>query len=501
MKNLILLLAFSTALFINCNNKHTHDVVEETTEISNISHTIYSDKTEVFIEYSPFIVGTESSIIAHFTVLGEQFKALEEATINVSLSVGESLEELKTDSFKSPGIVKIAITPKQAGMGKLTINIKNKEYSDKIVIENVKVFPDLSMAQKEQVEKEDPNKISFLKEQAWKIDFANKQLKKQSFSSIIKTSGQILPSPGDEVVLSSQINGVISLPSNANIQGYFIKAGTTLYKIKNNNLIEESVNTELKQAEEILKTAQINFERASELVKDKIISQNEYLEAKLKYENAKTTYEQSKGSRSFYSNSQSVTSPIDGYIKQVLVSQGEIVTIGQPLAIISKNKKYMLQANLSQNYFNKLPSITSANFKTTNNDEIYNTQDLNGKVISYGKSVSANSPFIPIIFEIENNGKLISGSIAEVYLKSTPIENALVIPISSLVEEQGFFFVFVQTGGESFQKREVKIATTDGVNAQVISGIKEGERVVTKGAFQIKLAAASGTMPEHSHEH
>ncbi|WKZ19450.1 MAG: hypothetical protein QY310_02550 [Candidatus Jettenia sp. CY-1] len=59
----------------------------------------------------------------------------------------------------------------------------------------------------------------------------------------------------------------------------------------------------------------------------------------------------------------------------------------------------------------------------------------------------------------------------------------------------------MQTSGEGFQKRELKIRVSDGMNVQVLAGIKEGERVVTKGAYQIKLATISGKMPAHGHEH
>jgi membrane fusion protein, heavy metal efflux system len=126
---------------------------------------------------------------------------------------------------------------------------------------------------------------------------------------------------------------------------------------------------------------------------------------------------------------------------------------------------------------------------------------LNGKIVSYGKSTSANSAFLPITFEIDNIGNLIAGSVAEVFLKSSTIPNALTIPVSALMEEQGSFYVYVQLGGESFQKREIKIGASDGENVQVISGVSEGERVVTKGAYQIKLSSASGELPAHGHEH
>jgi multidrug efflux pump subunit AcrA (membrane-fusion protein) len=76
-----------------------------------------------------------------------------------------------------------------------------------------------------------------------------------------------------------------------------------------------------------------------------------------------------------------------------------------------------------------------------------------------------------------------------------------VIPVSALLEEQGVFFAYVQTEGESFQKRELKLGASDGEWVHILSGITEGERVVTTGAYQIKLSTASGTMPAHGHEH
>lgn len=70
-----------------------------------------------------------------------------------------------------------------------------------------------------------------------------------------------------------------------------------------------------------------------------------------------------------------------------------------------------------------------------------------------------------------------------------------------MIEEQGLFYVYVQTAGESFQKREVKTGAGDGMNVEILSGVESGERVVTKGAYNIKLATMSGTIPAHGHEH
>jgi membrane fusion protein, heavy metal efflux system len=51
------------------------------------------------------------------------------------------------------------------------------------------------------------------------------------------------------------------------------------------------------------------------------------------------------------------------------------------------------------------------------------------------------------------------------------------------------------------KKEKSNLGGNDGKIVQVISGLKEGERVVTKGAYAIKLASASGAIPEHGHSH
>jgi membrane fusion protein, heavy metal efflux system len=205
--------------------------------------------------------------------------------------------------------------------------------------------------------------------------------------------------------------------------------------------------------------------------------------------------------KNYSSSGLKVVAGMNGFIKNILVNEGQFVNAGQPLASISQNQRLILKAEVSQKNYPKLKTFTSANFKTVYDNRVYNTNELNGKLLSYGKNAAENSPYIPITYEIDNKGEIIPGSFVEVYLKSSPIPDVLVMPVTALLDEQGTFYVYVQTEGESFQKREVTLGLNDGINVQVLSGVKEGERVVNKGAYQIKLATMAGSMPAHGHEH
>ena len=73
------------------------------------------------------------------------------------------------------------------------------------------------------------------------------------------------------------------------------------------------------------------------------------------------------------------------------------------------------------------------------------------------------------------------------------------VPKEAVLTEGGRPYVFVQLGGESFARRFVDIATRDGDMVGVRSGLKPGERVVTKGAYDVQLASAAGGLPAEGH--
>lgn len=492
----ILFPVFLGLLLVACKSEET----QQETELKPLVHTLYTDSVELFVEYKPLVVGEVSKFAAHFTVLGENFTALKDATITVSLIIGKSGIRNSIDSCSSPGIFRLALEPKQSGKGTLVFEVVTKTFTDKIVIENVQVYANAEEALKNQKPEVDASDITYFKEQAWKVEFANTPAKRQPFSNIIKTSGQILSAPGDEKVVVANASGIVLFSNTAFYEGSNVRKGQTLFTVSGEDLSEMNLDANYKHARVAYTKAKADFERASELIKDKIITQKEYLQAKLVLDNAENEF--NTLSRNYSAKGKNSTAPMDGFLKNILVKEGQFIEAGMPIATVSKNKRLILQAMVSQNYFAQLPSISSANFTTgSNTKDIYSTTAINGSKPIIGKSTMVNSPFVPITFEIDNVGSIIPGSVVEVFLKATPIEDALVIPITSLLEEQGIFYVYVQIGGESFQKREVKLGANDGMHVQILSGIEENERVVTKGAYQIKLATASGALPAHGHEH
>ena len=341
------------------------------------------------------------------------------------------------------------------------------------------------------------DEIIFPKAQAAKTTFEVREIQPASFNQVVKTTGQVLAAPGDEAVIVATSNGVVSFSSNKLTEGTKVQKGQSLFQISSKDIAEGDYYTKVKATYE---AAKASYDRAEALVKDKIISQKEFESIKLEFENAKTAYDAVSNNKT--AKGVSVNAPINGHMKNILVKEGEYITVGQPIATVSQNQRLVLRAEVSQRYYNAMQSVKSANFKTPYDNKVYSLEDLNGRLLSFGKTSNENSFFIPVSFEFDNKGEVIPGSFVEVYLISSPIENTLSIPVSALTNEMGIYYVYVQIDEEGYRKQEVALGANNGKEVQIIKGLHPGDRVVTQGAYQVKMASASGAIPHgHSHEH
>jgi membrane fusion protein, heavy metal efflux system len=468
-------------------------------ELPSKSYTLYSDSVELFVELKPLIVGKTSRFAAHVTRLGERFLPLTEGSVTVSLVVGSTGLKNTADIASSPGIFRPALQPTASGKGKLIFDIQTTTFQNRVEIDDIPVYRNEDEALANAPAQDASGDITYLKEQAWKTEFANAPVIRREIHDVVRTTGQILPAPGDEVTVSAMSNGIVRFQSSRVLTGAPVKSGETLFSLKGGQVPFENIEATLATSRAELAISKTEYERAAELIKDRLITQADFNSAKLRYETAQINL--NNLNRNYGQSGRAVKSPIAGFIRSVLVTEGQFVDAGQPLASITKNQKLLLRADVSLRDAGRVQSVAHANFTLVQNKQTFNTRQLNGRVITSGKVAASNSPFIQLQFAIDGHPSIIAGSYADVYLITSTISNALVVPSSALVEEQGSFYVYVQTGGESFQKREVKPGISDGINVQVLSGISEGERVVTKGAFQIKLSSASGALPAHGHEH
>jgi RND family efflux transporter MFP subunit len=341
----------------------------------------------------------------------------------------------------------------------------------------------------------DEDEIIFSKEQADAAGVEVESVSPSDFREVIKAGGQILAAQGDEAGIVSTANGIVSFGVSSLAEGSYIRKGETVVIISAQNLPDGDPVVKAKIAYE---TAGKERARAESLLKDKLMSAKDYEQVLLRYETARTVYEAQAGNVT--GSGIKVTSPINGYIKNRKIGQGEYVSVGQEIATVSQNRRLQLRADVPGNYFKSLRLLESANFKSGYDDGVYRLGDLNGKMVSFGKTSDANSFYIPVIFEFDNSVDVIPGSYVEAYLLSSLRREVITVPIGALTEEQGLHFVYLKLDEEGYRKQEVTVGQDDGDRIEIVSGLSAGDVVVTKGVYQIKLASVSSVIPEgHTH--
>lgn len=339
------------------------------------------------------------------------------------------------------------------------------------------------------------NEIVLTPEKAKAAGVAVETIQPGTFQEIIPTSGQIMAAQGNEATIVAASSGVISFDRNLT-EGMQVEQGAELLSISAEKLQD---GDPVKRARITYERAKEEYERAEKLMENQIVSEKDFNMLRENYENARLAYEALSPSNT--GKGVAVKSPMGGYIKACLVKEGDYVTTGQPLLSVTQTRRLILRAEVSERYYPKLRGITSANFRTPYQDCTYNLNDLKGKLLSYGKTSGDTSFYIPVTFEFDNRGDIIPGSFVEVWLLSGERSNVISIPVSALTEEQGLHFVYIQMDAECYRKQEVKVGASDGNRIEILTGLKGGDKVVTKGAIHVKLASASNAIPGHSHNH
>ncbi len=471
---------------------HNHEDVK-------IQFTSYSQNFEVFAEADPFVTGESSMVLAHFTHL-KDFSPLEDGKVSIRLIVdGNETTQIQETPIRK-GIYIFNIEPKIMGSGSIVFEIALENENFKISVPNIFVYDDaheaIHGAEHENESISTTNTTVFTKEQSWLIDFATEQPKKEAFGQVIKTTAQVQSAQADEVLVSAKTNGVVTLSKINLLEGISVLKEQNLFSISGKDFADNNSTVRFMEAQNNYEKAKADYDRSKELAKDKIISEKDLLYTKNQYDNAKVIYDNL--SRNFNASGQIVKSPITGFINQLFVKNGEYVESGQAIMSISKNEVLILHAEIQQKYAGILSSINSADIRTLHDNKTYTLEELNGKILSYGRSTNYDNYLIPFAFQIDNTENFLTGGFVELYLKSITNEKALTIPNSAILEEQGNYFVFVQITPELFEKREVKVGSMDGFRTEILKGIQQEERIVSLGAIFIKLAQGTGALDAHS---
>ncbi len=473
------------------NKEHIH-------ETQWAKRTVWDDQFELYLEHEPLVIDRISQLAIHLTRL-EDHKPLATGQIKAKMVQGEHGIS-NTVEMTSPGIFRTRLKPNALGYHRLILTNESPAASFEIVLDSVYVHATEKLVNLPQLNNQG---TTFTKEQSWEMNFLVEPAQLQSLNPIIRTSGVILPVVEDGIAIAANAAGFVHYRNLRLVQGESVGQGEWLATIKGDEILggvdaERNLAARYASTKAKLSQAKASFNRHVELYEAKIIPLSDYEMSQTEYQIALSEYEAIASG--YLDGGKKVLAPRSGYIKEILAEPGEYVRVGTSLLEISQNRKLRIQVDLPQKYYSQIDKIKSMSFRTSSNDQLYTLEELDGHMVSYGRNLEQTGPLILLYFEVANTGQLLSGSFIEAFLKIGANQEKLAIPNEAIMEDYGRLTVFVQTQGEEYEQREIQIGQSDGKTTEVTQGLENGERVVSKGAYQVKMASVSKTMG-HSHTH
>ncbi len=468
-----------------------------------ISSTNWTHKTELFVEYPPLAAGQISRFAIHLTRL-DNFKAMRQGVVEVRL--GPSV--FQVDAPSRPGIFGVDVKPQNTGDFPLSIHLKGEGLEDFHQLGTVKVT-----AKREPAKAEDEtNEISFLKEQQWTLDFGTSLVETMSLQEDLRVPAEVTARSGGEADVDASLDGRLTLDA-VPVIGTAVKAGQALAKLTlptatpNDLTGLELARTE---AQTMLDLSRKDRLRASRLVSsgaaparrlEEATALELNAEARLKaadarlaqYDNSSNAEGRVTGSKPFV-----LRAPISGIIQSVKTTPGANVKAGQLLFQIVDLDQVYVAAILPEAEFPKMRKLTGAELEVPGIEQPRRLDRL----IAIGRVVDSPSRTFSVTYAIDNKDRhLAINQTVYVRLFSGTRETALVVPGTAIVDDQGQSVIYIQSGGESFSRRPVKLGKRQSSVVQIIEGLKQGDRVVSKGAHLLRLASMSTSVPAHGHVH
>ena len=101
---------------------------------------------------------------------------------------------------------------------------------------------------------------------------------------------------------------------------------------------------------------------------------------------------------------------------------------------------------------------------------------------------------------VNSDRQFLIGQTFSVQIYTSPAQDMLTVPLSAVYDDKSQKIIFVQLSGESFEKRELVTGPIYHNYVGIKSGVTAGDRVVSRGGYQVKLASTSEEIG-HPHTH
>ncbi len=464
--------------------------------------TDFTDSSEVFVEFPPFAVNARSPFALHLTDLPSG-KPIATGTAVVRM-VGPSGEERwEVEPSSTPGIFRPAPIPSTVGEHQLFVDIVRPD--EETITHDLGAFTvfattaeaDASLAGEEEA----GDGVSFLKEQQWQVDFSTAPIEMAQVRSSIPARVTVRGAPDGEAAIAAPVSGRIEAVGAFPHVGQKVDAGRTLFRIK--PLGTEAAETAQvaaagAEAEAERDAATSDLDRAQRLFEEGALSRRELEQAQARLAAAEGSLQAARAGLASLGGT--VRAPIKGTISALNVRPGETASSGAIVARIINPERLMIEARVAERHAANLRNPSGLVIEPPSGDPILMQGD-DVEVLGSGGAIDPQTRTIPVAFEVSGRSDLIVGMTVAGRVLAGEQREAPVIPVRSVVDDAGQNVVYVLVDGETFERRVVRLGASLGDRVEVVSGVEAGERVVSDGAYLVRLAEAGPANAGHGHAH
>lgn len=457
--------------------------------------TLWTDKMELFMEYPLLTMNESGKFIVHLTTL-DDFQPVRSGTVRLEFrhSSGQRFT-VEKDSILREGIFTPVVELPQAGKYDFSLSYDGERVDESFVIDGFEVFASADAYPPES--EEGDGGISYLKEQQWKVEFRAEPVTVKVVKHSVHTVAEVTPRGNAFADVSAPAAGIVRAGGSTTISpiGTLVHAGQRLVTLTP-PLEGASSWAEQRLAYERSKQ---EFERAERLLARDAISKRDYGQIRQEYLVRKAGFDALGNATD--STHLEVRSPISGVVSAVHVQPGQTVTAGQPLVTVVDPDRVWLKVSVFEKDYYTLGALSGIYLTVPGLDTgiVFDGSDV--RIISAGAVLDPQSRTVPLLLEVPNRGDLLKiGQTLPGELFNGESQSTLAVPKSALFDEEAQQVVFVHVSGESFEKRVVKTGNHDRGWIAILDGLNAGDRIVTRGGYQVKLASTTAAIG-HPHAH
>jgi RND family efflux transporter MFP subunit len=353
-----------------------------------------------------------------------------------------------------------------------------------------------------------------LKEPQWMNGFGTVPVAESEVRRAVRAPAVIEPLTGGEAVVSAPADGRFisrALPAVGTRVSAGQELGQLQPRLSEGGQDRASLAAAVSETQVALDAARADLARAERLLAERAVPGRRVEEAQraVKIAEARLSSAQARleqrdealttGGGAAGGNAFRLRAPIAGVVSEVFAALGASYDEGAALFRIVRTDEVELQVHV--------PAADSPLGAAVNEIalEVPGRPDplaVKFDHMHYARIIDPKTRALPVQFDVDNRGgQLLIGQTLTAILYTGRRERMTTVPKDAVLMEAGRPYVFVQTGGESFSRRYIEIATRDGSLVGVRSGIKPGERVVTRGTYDVQLASAAGGIPAEGHVH